>query len=158
MATCLSNFFICKGDILSLFWFLNMIWITYVIFGLSSFYIEKHCLSSTTFISQLTICGKNIVEEVKFIFTGKAWGHTNKKTGMKCLTGPWIIDLAAAWQILIRDWVFCLPLFSQREGHILRGHQPGHQNSDMQSTMLSWYRVVLFHQGKILDFFTIQQI
>lgn len=41
-------------------------------------YIEKHCLSSTTFISQLTICGKNIVEEIKFIFTGKAWGRTNK--------------------------------------------------------------------------------
>lgn len=126
-------FFIYKGDILSLAWFLNINLINYVTFGLSSFYIEKHCLSSTSFISQLTISGKNIVEEVKFIFTGKAWGHTNKNTGMKCLTGPWITDLAAAWQILIRNWVSCLPLFSLREGHILRDHQPGHQNSDMQS-------------------------
>lgn len=50
-----------------------------------------------------------------------------------CLTGPLIRDLVAAWQILIGDRVFCLPLFSQRDDHILRAHQLGHQNSDMQS-------------------------
>lgn len=70
-------FFIFKWDILSLFWFLNMIWINSVIFELNSLHREALSLQYV-FYFPVDHLWKNIVEEIKFIFTSKAWGHTDR--------------------------------------------------------------------------------